>query len=947
MSEGEESAQVVWVCYEGIHYAGLTIPAGDAPMEVPAGHQAVMFLDGETWSAVDAAAVSAYDPNDTEKCSHPEAVKGVAIANGLLFGKAAANGSGSGGLADTDMFAFSADPGDDADLDDVMNLLDELPREDKKREKKEKKERERQAKAERKREKKEAKECEKREREERRKEKRRRERDSDDDDDDNDMRVLGAAVKTEKAAKKVRKASDSDSEDDDESSDSDNDSLADESPRDPAAKAKAKAKKEADHWSSYADQYGFGDDDYDGTTAGGAAAAEVAGRRRGGAGGSRGGGGPAPYFTGGASVDPYRPQIRHAYQEVRHAASLAGKVISAYEEDAIRAVAHRLRLLQSELAMLQRAMEVEGATRAEKDRLSQRADDLRSGLAAEVPEIVRGCAVARDLPAFARPRGQHRGQQEEQRRRPVRTTSVFQDPATALTLRDAASQAELRDMTTDVAHKYREQLAQKQTFLEERRAAVVAAATANGNNSAGHHNTNLNMSSNGGYGGMDTYGDDGFLMDGTASGRPSASAALLLSSAPTYLEQWSQHQQQQQQLMAHHHDASQAGGGELGSGGGGGVPTLSSSLGGPSQGRSQEVRRTVSDYGLRYMTSASGAPAAASFLASGGGSGSGGFGGGGSGASPLGPRQTVSDDALNLYNSSTAAMRQGRATGMIPVFYNFDALLSGGGGSGSAVSTTAGGGGDVSQDGDGSLAAMLQAAPLRLGFEGRSAFAIDPEEDLRLGGASSVRSSLASASYNLPSQDSSMWYSEPNSSVAPSADGRSTSQAGGGIRRGGGVADGGSDWRQRAKRAIQERLMLYFRGLRGRPAIITADQFRAIGRTLLDRAVRAEARNQGVSMALRSNASAAPFTKEVEVAIRHSVDRYVTRYFIENSGVSGVGGGGVDGETASEHRRGGTGGNNEESDEEGDRDRRAAQNGGDGGAPAYETHAEDVLEYQS
>lgn len=88
---------------------------------------------------------------------------------------------------------------------------------------------------------------------------------------------------------------------------------------------------------------------------------------------------------------------------------------------------------------------------------------------------------------------------------------------------------------------------------------------------------------------------------------------------------------------------------------------------------------------------------------------------------------------------------------------------------------------------------------------------------------------------------------------------------------------GASDWRANAKRSIMEQLTLYCRGRGGKPAILSTDQCREIGRTLLDRAMRAEAERQGVSLAVQSNNLAAPFTKTTEQRLKKSVDHYLER----------------------------------------------------------------------
>ncbi|KPI90633.1 hypothetical protein ABL78_0229 [Leptomonas seymouri] len=97
------------------------------------------------------------------------------------------------------------------------------------------------------------------------------------------------------------------------------------------------------------------------------------------------------------------------------------------------------------------------------------------------------------------------------------------------------------------------------------------------------------------------------------------------------------------------------------------------------------------------------------------------------------------------------------------------------------------------------------------------------------------------------------------------------------------TAGGTSDWRTNAKRSIMEQLTLYCRGRGGKPAILSSDQCREIGRTLLDRAMRAEAERQGVSLAVQSNNIAAPFTKTTEQRLKKSVDHYLERRMAQSN----------------------------------------------------------------
>ncbi|KAG5485771.1 hypothetical protein LSCM1_07183 [Leishmania martiniquensis] len=86
-----------------------------------------------------------------------------------------------------------------------------------------------------------------------------------------------------------------------------------------------------------------------------------------------------------------------------------------------------------------------------------------------------------------------------------------------------------------------------------------------------------------------------------------------------------------------------------------------------------------------------------------------------------------------------------------------------------------------------------------------------------------------------------------------------------------------ADWRSHAKRSIMEQLTLYRRGKHGKPAVLNDEQCREMGRLLLDRAMRAEAERQGLSLAVQSNNSAVRFTKVTEQRLKKSVDHYLER----------------------------------------------------------------------
>ncbi|CAG9569341.1 conserved hypothetical protein [Leishmania major strain Friedlin] len=93
----------------------------------------------------------------------------------------------------------------------------------------------------------------------------------------------------------------------------------------------------------------------------------------------------------------------------------------------------------------------------------------------------------------------------------------------------------------------------------------------------------------------------------------------------------------------------------------------------------------------------------------------------------------------------------------------------------------------------------------------------------------------------------------------------------------GAAATAPADWRSNAKRSIMEQLTLYRRGKHGKPAVLNDEQCREMCRLLLDRAMRAEAERQGMSLAVQSNNIAVRFTKVTEKRLKKSVDHYLER----------------------------------------------------------------------
>ncbi|EAN95571.1 hypothetical protein C3747_31g192 [Trypanosoma cruzi] len=79
-----------WVKYDDVYYASLIVPDHDAPMPVESGHVFVYFLGTESGAVVPIGDTSPYDPHDTSRTSHPAAAAGVLVAQQIIAGAEAA-----------------------------------------------------------------------------------------------------------------------------------------------------------------------------------------------------------------------------------------------------------------------------------------------------------------------------------------------------------------------------------------------------------------------------------------------------------------------------------------------------------------------------------------------------------------------------------------------------------------------------------------------------------------------------------------------------------------------------------------------------------------------------------------------------------------------------------------------------------------------------------------
>eukprot|EP00796_Vickermania_ingenoplastis_P011366 gene11366-7872_t len=156
---------------------------------------------------------------------------------------------------------------------------------------------------------------------------------------------------------------------------------------------------------------------------------------------------------------------------------------------------------------------------------------------------------------------------------------------------------------------------------------------------------------------------------------------------------------------------------------------------------------------------------------------------------------------------------------------------------------------------------------------------LDEEQLKREREAAALQSMAYSASVALPSQDS-VFHSE-----ADDEEGREKEDARRGhphhpSSTAASPPSRPTTWRDGAKRAILEQLTLYYKGLKGRPQVLDATAFQQVAMRLLDRVTRAESERLQISLTLEVHNRATKFTKELEKKLKKSVDTYVQRHFI-------------------------------------------------------------------
>lgn len=775
----EAGSQLRWVRYDGIYYAALLVPTAEAPVGasgIPEGHHFVFFLP-DSGAVVPDSDIEPYDPANLERSTNPAAMEGVAMANAMFYGPSGT----SVAPAPMDGAAGELEMLDEDNNVDLLNLLGRLDEDEEERHHRAKKEKRRVAK--------EAKRAEKEARREAKKEAGKRSRkdaETASAEDDDIGETLGI-TSTRKDQKRVSKqdANDLESDEEDESSVKDN------------------------HWNAMVEDFDLGDSP---------ARVQPVSARRG-----RGAAAGVPstrlgldsalrtLVSQGSPVSVYLPQIKHSYMQLWNEAMSKQMLLSAYEVDVVHTVENMLLAREAKAAVLENALADQIVTKAEKEAISRSLAQL---------EDVNIDAIVRDVVNL----------------RPARTVTDttrvgrasnanftrFQDPLINAMVRNAVSAAEPRELTQDMANKYREQLIHRER--------VLAASRSSGLGKIGLHGV-----------------------------------------TPSYMENWNRarelmvlapvHENQPVKpngyVSRHHAEAF-------------------------SKVESHALKRLSTGLALQHPQTSMQAPATG-------------------GSSFMTHSHFKSAESLaDLFQNYSAR----RTQQTLPAYYAFHDLSSRG-----ALGVTPGGG-------VGSTAGLMSSflnsyseephrhamdphqpivSPMHLDFDHRVAFAMDGSDPAGL----TSKTPMASASVHLQSEES-QWYSEAYSvgsgvdgSLLPSRKGGTSSRASsvassnmrGSMRRSTGeeaVSRKPADWRSCAKRAILEQLTLYFRGLKGRPAVITEEELQSTARKLLERAMRCESSRQGVSMVLQVNNDASHFTKTVEARLKKSVDSYVQKHFIDS-----------------------------------------------------------------
>ncbi|ESL09176.1 hypothetical protein TRSC58_03107 [Trypanosoma rangeli SC58] len=773
MSSATESLR--WVKYDGVHYASLVVPDDDAPMPVGSGNVFVYFLGSESGAVVPIGDTSPYDPHDTSRTSHPAAAAGVLVAQQIIAGaeaaaqeevakeyaEATARGSPkTKGKGDRTKHShreapLAVDRSSEEEEDMVLGTMLSV---------------------------------------ETNKQSRRQQRDNDDEEEENAV----LQIQSQRGGKKNYIEDAEEEEEDSITGSSDVVNNEEEEQR--------------SRWRDMAEDLNITAPSR--SSGGRGSHARNSNKRQADT-------NPAS-LDGGSIVGPFLAEIRHYYRVALTEAVDSDRIVNLQELELVRLVESQLLQWRGEVAYVQQLLQdVEAEYRAVAAEPPRDADDngvalikeeaaaLRSRLerlqsSFEIEEIIKKHLHLRDRPPERR---------ERKRTGAFAAGNVFTftDASLAFVLDVQASTAVPRELTHQLARRYREQRLRRERLL------------------ASQHGL----------------GKTGFT-----------------SSVARVMEKW---KRSRELIVLDPRRESQ-----------------------PVSRRYSESLAKVERHALKCLAATKGSASQVASMYH----------------TQQEQQQQAQRMSKNIYNFHEFHEEEQQMTSMYQASSSHPYM------SGIGMPNDADDAADTFQ-------APL-VSPLRTSFDPRATFAVDIGE-IKQGNTLAEQLAMQSMQYShsirLLSQELVWESSEAYEGGRRRRTGRSTSRAGSTSRASSRVSSvardhnddalsntntnatttnnnnnnnvkigserhARNDWRASAKRAILEQLTLYLRGIRGKPSVLSKDQFQLIAKKLLERAVRSESERTGLSMSLQANNANAPFTKEIEARLRKSVDNYIMRHFV-------------------------------------------------------------------
>ncbi|KAH9584316.1 hypothetical protein LSM04_009000 [Trypanosoma melophagium] len=826
------SMSLRWAKCGDVYYAALLVPNEEAPIPVESGHAFVVFLGDETGAALPISDIEPYDPHDTTRTSHPEAAAGALIAQQLIAGAEAA----AAAAAEEEKEKGEKEEGG-------WERLHEGGSHDKKKERKSKSKEKNADKNDGK--------VEERGGElmmtQKIRPKKGRRRDSDEDENNEEEDALLLPRAGSKRTRRERKEDDDNEEDDTTRS---------------SSEITSEEQEQQNRWDEMAEDLNLtspsrmngrtrgstnnNKNKSTGSTSANAASQQLA-------------------LYGSANVTPFLAEIHHHYLKALVEASESDRLLNIQECDLVRAVEHELRSWSGEVAYLEQLLQdveseynslvshplqndsnsvaiVEEEAAAIRSRLNR----LKSSFSLE--RLVREHLRVREKPAERR-----------ERRRPLHSsssssaagaigTTAFVDASMAYLLDTKAAAAVPRELTQTLAQRYREQRVRRERLLSSQQGLGKTGFTAPVSRVMEKWRRSREL----------------MLIDPCRASQPVSRR---------YSESLAKVERHALKCLSAYSTSST--GGRPGAG----VDRLLSTYQRQQQLDKLQQRRFKAPVNLYQF-------------------------------SDLNEDETQLTATVYQASSSHPYMPSSGIHG--------EENLNDDSNNNNENNNNTNNNGNENDEGQNAFHIPL-ISPLRTSFDPRATFAVDPAEIMHekaLAEQLAMKSMQYSQSIFLPSEETAWESSEvydavqrkQRSGITGTAGRRSMSRASsrassvvsdntscynsttysnhnkpitsnGGNKKSETDRRSRNDWRASAKRTILEELTLYLRGRRGKPAVLNKEQFQFIAKKLLDRAVRSESERTGLSMSLQANNASAPFTKDIELRLRKSVDNYIQRHF--------------------------------------------------------------------